>query len=403
MASRRLAWLALILAVAALPCGCSSTARGPATSLPEPGVPAKDNILSGVACPSATVCIAVGHVGEGANQVGPDNRTLIEQNAGGGWQLVPSPNAPNEAGSELFGVTCISAHDCIAVGRSDTSASTPTTLIEQDAGSGWAVVPSPNANAYGGIGSLSGVACAGAARCVAVGDYQSENAAFFQTLIEENLGHGWNIVPSANSDPSEDNMLAAIACPSSSFCIAVGSRGPHHNLPLVEQETGSGWTLVPVPGTGSLSGIACPTVNRCFATGGNFSASGETITEQPLIEEMTDGRWSATEFSDQIGELGGVACPTVAYCMSVGGMYSFGLSTGSALVVAELNGSAWKAGVTSDIGSQSDSFIGVACTAVGRCVAVGKQHVGTRYPGADATFIAEHTSQGWAVVASPNA
>jgi hypothetical protein len=400
--------LPLLAALVLSSCGSPSVSSSPATSsrIAEPidatPVPAKDNELADITCPSPTDCIAVGHIGEGASTLGPDNRTLILQGGGAGWQVVPSPNAPNEAGSELFGVTCLSPDNCIAVGQSDTSGSTPTTLIEQNGGSGWTLVPSPNANAYGGIGSLSGVACASATHCVAVGDYQSENAAYFQTLIEQNFGNGWKVVPSANTDPSEDNSLAAVACPSSSLCIAVGSRGKDRNLPLIEQNTGAGWTLVPATGIGSLSGIACPSTRRCVATGGNFSWSDRTLAEEPLIEELVDGVWIALPTPHQAGSLVNVACPTPTYCISVGDVFRLGQSNQSPLIVAEKGSNGWTVALTKDIGNQEDSFSAVACADAARCIAVGHQHVGIRYPGVDATFIAQHTSQGWTVQASPN-
>jgi hypothetical protein len=325
---------------------------------------------------------------------------LIEEDTGGGWKVVPSPNAPNEAGSALNGVTCLGPRDCIAVGNSMSSASTPKTLIEQNVGDGWTIVPSPNSSAFEGVGSLSGVTCANPSRCVAVGGYESENG-HFQTLIEENTGHGWTVVPSQNSSPGEDNLLTAVSCSAQPVCVAVGYSGLGKSLPLMEQNSGSGWTLVPASGVGQLSGVACPSARFCVATGGDFSISDKAIAEAPLIEEMTDGKWLALAFPHQAGTLGGVACPNPTYCMSVGDLYSFGTSAGSPLLVAERTSNGWTIGVTSDFGNQAETFGAVACAGANRCIAVGDQLVGP-YPGVRTTFIALHTSQGWTIQASPN-
>jgi hypothetical protein len=334
--------------------------------------------------------------------VGPDNRTLIEEDTGDGWRIVPSPNARNEAGSALNGVTCISVQNCLAVGYSDDKASTPTTLIEQNIGSGWTIVPSPNADAFGGIGSLNAVACTKSTNCIAVGRYESENGNF-QTLIEQNVGDGWEVVPSPDIGLTEDNHLAAVTCTGQSLCNAVGSHGSAaRNLPLIEQNSGSGWSVVPTSGVGALSGIACPGPDRCVATGGDFSVSASVINEAPLIEEMTDLKWATVALPLQVGVLGGVACPTPTYCISVGGLLSFpGGSAQTSLIAVERTGNGWTVSA-SGIVSQADSVTAVACADASRCIAVGDEFVGNGYSGVRATLIAQHTSQGWIIQASPN-
>jgi hypothetical protein len=404
--SRHRQWVSLPIAVAVLFVACGSPPTGQSTSegtasASRLSLPTKDNELSAVACPTPTDCIAVGYVAEGANTVGPDTRTLIEENKGRGCKVVPSPNAANEAGSELSGVTCLRSGSCIAVGQSNSSASNPKTLVEQNVGSGWTIVPSPNSSACEGIGSLSKIACAGATRCVAVGDYESENG-IFQTLIEEDTGAGWTVVPSPNSSPTVDNLLTGVACAGPVLCVAVGYSGLGASVPLIEQNAGSGWTIVTTLGAGSLSGVACPSPELCVATGGNFSISNTTITEEPLIEEMTNGNWARVAIPKQVGTLAQVACPTETYCISVGDLYSFGVSAGNPLIMAERRTSGWTIGMTTDIGSQNDTLGGVACVDTDRCIAVGNHLVENPYPGVRVTFIAQHTSQGWTVLTSPN-
>jgi hypothetical protein len=363
--------------------------------VPGSPLPSKDNFLADITCPSPTDCITVGHKGEGVNTIGSDNRTLILEDKGSGWKIEVSPNAPNEAGSVLNGITCLNPSNCVAVGYSDDSASNPTTLIEENVGSGWTVVPSPNASAFGGDGSLTGVACGGPAHCAAVGSYESENGQL-QTLIEENLGTGWNLVPSPNSGTNQDNALSSVACAGPSFCVAVGSSGSYgHDLPLIEQTTGTGWTLISSSGVGSLSGVACPRIDFCVATGGYISGGsgffgGTPISEGSLIEEMADGAWVPIR-APQVGPYGRVACPTPKYCISAGA-YS------TAILERLSNG--WALGAALDNGSKADIFAAVACPVDQRCIAVGYQiHAES---GLRTTFIAQHASQGWTILASPN-
>jgi putative hemolysin len=375
-----------------------ATSSGPAEPPESTPLPKNDNLLSDVTCPTPTDCIAVGYIGEGSS-VGPYTRTLILQDTGGGWRVVPSPNAPGEAGSALSGVTCLGPGNCIAVGRSENKGSTPTTLIEQNVGSGWTIVPSPNANAFGGVGDLSAVACANPTHCVAVGRYESANG-HFQTLIEDNAGQGWEVVPSPDPNTADDTSLNGVTCAGPSFCIAVGSHGSgDHELPLIQRNSGSGWTTVPTPGAGGLSGIACPTADFCVATGGNFSLSNQTIIDEPLIEEMKDGTWVSVA-TPQVGSLGRVACPTPTYCISIGGLFSLSTSTAGSLIVAERMSGGWTVpNRTSQI--QNVTAGAVACPDADRCIVTGNQLLGP-YPGVRVTFIVQHTSQGWSIQASPN-
>src|SRR6266536_794708 len=68
--------------------------------------------LTGVSCPSASFCTAVGyHLGGAA-------RTLIESRTGAaGWSIVPSPNVGSSEDNELYGVSCVSVAFCAAVGH----------------------------------------------------------------------------------------------------------------------------------------------------------------------------------------------------------------------------------------------------------------------------------------------
>jgi hypothetical protein len=405
LASARL--VGVVLAVLLASCGSSSSTNIQRTAVASSArsvPPTTDNYLNGIACRSSSDCIAVGYLGEGFDTAGPDTRTLVLENTGGRWRLVSSPNAPGRAGSTLQGVTCVASRKCIAVGSSVNSGSNPLTLIEQDEGRGWAIVPSPNPSAFGGVGVLGGVGCASPTHCVAVGQYESENGNS-QTLIEEDTGQGWNLVPSPNADSTDDNILDAVACASQSLCIAVGSvgSGGGSRQPLIESNSGSGWRIVPTTGVGALSGIACPTATWCVATGSDFSISSNVITEQPLIEEMTAGVWASVATPAVVGTLDEVACPNASYCVSIGAVEvaKLGASVGP-VIVGERLGGHWTLAQPTDFGKEVDSFGAIACPTASRCIGAGARLVPGRYPEPRATLIAEHTSDGWTIDESPN-
>src|SRR5438128_610588 len=95
------------------------------------------------------------------------------------WSIVSSPNTDATQSNQLSGVTCPSASDCWAVG-SYNNGNVFQTLIEHWDGAFWAIVVSPNiAPVFSNV--LLSVACASASECWAVG-YSVENAQ--QTFIE---------------------------------------------------------------------------------------------------------------------------------------------------------------------------------------------------------------------------
>ena len=140
-------------------------------------------------------------------------QTLIERWDGTSWAIVSSPNTSATQTNFLYGVTCVSASDCWAVGA-NVSSGVHQTLIERWDGTSWAIVTSPNTSATE-HNYLYGVTCVSASDCWAVGYYNSEinnsNIAR-QTLIERWDGTSWAIVTSPNTSTTQDNVLFGVTC-----------------------------------------------------------------------------------------------------------------------------------------------------------------------------------------------
>jgi hypothetical protein len=132
-----------------------------------------DNQPLGVACTSATSCIAVGLT---SGQFS-DGVTLIERWDGHAWSIETSPNKQGAANSGLVSISCVSANDCWAAGGAAIppldSSSRGVTLIEHWNGHSWSVSSSPNA-AQRRVSGLNAVACAPTGGCVAVGSDYSQ-------------------------------------------------------------------------------------------------------------------------------------------------------------------------------------------------------------------------------------
>ena len=123
------------------------------------GAPSSE--LRGVACRSATSCVAVGQY-----SAGRIFRALAERLVGGSWIVQPTPARPGARSMELDAVTCASG-TCVAAGSFATTPTNGFSVIERWSGGGWAIEPAPTPR--GAAVSLSGVACRSPVACEAVG------------------------------------------------------------------------------------------------------------------------------------------------------------------------------------------------------------------------------------------
>jgi hypothetical protein len=173
----------------------------------------------------------------------------------------------------------VSKNDIWAVGRYNNG-SINRVLIEHWDGTGWTVVPSPNANStYGDW--LSSVAALSANNIWAVGNSGTPDS--YQPLIEHWDGSNWTVVPS----PNVSGNLSKIAAISTNNIWAVGSNTSGETL--IEHWDGSNWSIVASPDPGlisnSLSGIAVVSASEVWAVG--YCQSTKNGTHQPLIERYS--------------------------------------------------------------------------------------------------------------------
>lgn len=214
------------------------------------------SFLSSISCTSQSSCVAVGEYFPGGSQQ-DRNHVLIERWNGVGWTLAASPRLPGSIASYLSAVSCPARSDCVAVGtvdyphRKSDSYGGPRerTLIEHWNGSAWAVVASPNAPGPPSD-RLSGVSCASAADCIAVGAAArrtppgSTDGA--RTLAVHWNGSAWSIMKSPS--PSVNSSLIQVSCAGSAACMAVGGYGKLGRQPprtLTERWNGSAWSVLP--------------------------------------------------------------------------------------------------------------------------------------------------------------
>ena len=230
------------------------------TLMASPVPPGPDNELLGVACPSVTMCVAVGR----GLQV--PARTLVEVWHGGAWTIAHTPNLSIDD-NFLQGVSCPTTTMCMAVGFSYIGAVAHSLVLAWHGGGGWALVAAPDRG--GATGTYPyGVSCPTTMMCRAVGDFRTATVA--RTFILAWNGHAWTTLPSPN-ESATSNELSGVDCATTTSCEAVGNFYSGGSRNLVERWTGAGWTVVPTPnapgGDNYLANVSCTSPVACTASG----------------------------------------------------------------------------------------------------------------------------------------
>lgn len=204
------------------------------------------------------------------------------------------------------------------------------------------------------LSAIDTVACAAAGMCYAAADMTRYSG----TLIYGSAdgGQSWTF------DSLSDNEVDAMTCVTSQDCIGVGSVPPTAGSiiwPAASQATTNGWAS---SSTGSfprnwksLTGVACLTASRCYATGSDLNNSGGTV-----LTSTNFGRtWTA---ADDGGLLSwAMACPTDTTCVFGGGQ---------AVTTTTDGGHSWTTTTICSFPSSDYVFIfSLACASPGHCMA----------------------------------
>jgi hypothetical protein len=153
-----------------------------------------------ISCLSAYDCMTVGS-------------DSIRSFGGSTWRRLPHPGPAGPV--FLESVSCVSKTNCTLAGWYENGSD--HTLIESWNGTAWSIVPSPNVAGEDVDSLLYGLSCLSATLCVAVG--YSTAGGEYQPLVEGWNGSSWSIIPSADPTPS---YLYGVSCTSSTSCTAVG-------------------------------------------------------------------------------------------------------------------------------------------------------------------------------------
>jgi hypothetical protein len=238
--------------------------------------------------------------------------------------------------------------------------------------------------------SLRSIACPAAEPCIAVGLTGSKYTVRVP-MTARTAGGAWSVQALPGMSLAGDSVLAAVSCPSTTGCVAVGRQEvPADYLgqraagdrPVTEVWDGTTWTsdhgvVPPRTADAELRGVDCLSA-MCMAVG----SYGLRLTDDRPLAEVWDGtRWTLRlpprvrtghEASD--GVLSDVACTSPTSCIAVG-RFSYDLTffTGLAPLIQRWDGKAWTTERSANTQSLDTELNGVSCPSADRCVGVGLQ------------------------------
>jgi len=366
---------------------------------------ALQTFLTSVACPSTTDCLAVGYSLSTSATV-----PVAEQWNGTTWTLLSPASPAGSADNELAAVNCPTTSDCIAVGRTYATASSPaSTLAEEWNGATWSVMTTPNPS--GVLGSfLVSLSCSSGATCEAAGEAYLDNAGDTETLVESLSSGSWSLATTPNEPGVTTSLLSAVACsPSASSCVAVGQYyTPDNDYLLAMVHRAGVWTLTRVPGLKApaaayLQGAACST-SGCIAVGYDFPA--DSFNTDGLVEQRSGTKWTLGKSAEPAGavvtDLFGASCPSSKVCFAAGdvGIGASGQAGDANTFAEERQGSSWAVMTTPDpTGAEYSRLTAIACTSTSTCVATGYSE---STPGSPPSAFAEQlTNTTWSLLAVP--
>jgi hypothetical protein len=286
--------------------------------------------LRGVSCASTDACVAVGHYRNEEHDEEP--QPLAERWNGSEWTMTVAPLPAGAVAGRLDGISCFSATECVAVGRSWSALGVEEPLALAWNGSKWTVEATISPLLAVG-GWLLGVSCSGATTCTAVGSYEMEGGDE-AILVERWDGSEWMIQPTPIPEVSPEARLEDVSCPSSTACTAVGYfRSGPTVVTLAEHWDGADWTVQATPtpeGEGTLYGVSCASPTACTAAGTYYVGAEEDHGWKSLVERWAGASWSILEVARlpvpddwwRESPLNAVSCPQPEACTAVGNALS---------------------------------------------------------------------------------
>jgi hypothetical protein len=324
--------------------------------------PSGTSDLGAVSCATARRCWAVGIAGP--NPAPANGATVIDATVNGGhtWkaQRVAGGSTP-----QLSGISCPAATECMAVGSNGASLpGSGVVIATSDGGATWSVVASPQ-NAL----VVSSVTCASPLDCTAVvsdgtSTWSAHSADFGQSWQQE------GDLPAGFLPGNDLTCIAGGTCIDAGYVPTTNSHG--QGAVAVSADGGQTWALASVPsGTGVLQSTACLSSSACLAAGSTGTTVSDVVPAKGELLDSTDGghTWVASTAIPPVDDIYGLACPSDIQCVMVGTTWTGSPAVGTGGVAESTDaGVTFRSSPTSYV---PITLTAVACPSASGCVAVG--------------------------------
>jgi hypothetical protein len=240
--------------------------------------------LTGISCLTTSDCVATGSVFGAKGQ----RLALAEGWNGSTWSMLPAVS-PGATISQLSGVSCPTSSICRAAGSFNSDLTSPLhPLTEVRNGSTWTVQSNP-----GGSRQLASISCLPSDRCMAVGSNLATRGPHVPSGTAGMVlnGSAWKVTRTASPSGGLRAHLGGVSCSLGMHCMAVGGyvTASGRVIAITETWNTSRWRLraitTPSPAFGELYGVSCPNMKRCIAV-------GATGAQQTLAEQWNGSRWT---------------------------------------------------------------------------------------------------------------
>jgi hypothetical protein len=314
-------------------------------------------------------------------------------------EVMPPASTHIASSSGLFATACTGAGNCVAGGDYQVGSKPVEPVVATQSHGRWSrgikLLLPPDA-AQQPYSQVNGIACVSAGNCVAVGDYESGRSDRLQAFIAAESHGRWARAYAprlpANSSAPASAQLGAVACTRSGFCEAVGSyqdsSGNEQTMALAKP-AGGGWrqaTEVAAPASAAanpdafMTAIACTGPGSCVAVG-SYSVSATRYAAMGAMESR--GTWRRATgiaaphnaISSTFTAISSISCLATGVCLGVG-EYAVSATQSRAMSVTESKGRFSAATAITAVPSgaslhPSTYLLGVSCTSTSTCLAVG--------------------------------
>lgn len=308
---------ALAIAVASTPAAAraAGTTAHWSTIEVSPPSPAHYVVLDSVSCTGVGSCVAGGTYNLfGPTEIGSNSLAIVASESKGIWHTareisLPADAAATDQVAAVTGIACPRAGLCTAVGVYNNGDQQPKAFIATESHGTWGravgVLVPPHVVATT-ASLLAAVSCSGPGSCVALGGYWVKSAVSMMS-ISETAGR-WS---RARTVPMPSNLasgaaLTALSCPAAGSCVAVGygqtasgsvrllataqSRGRWRRV--TELRLPRNALVLPGEQFGELTSVSCRRPGSCVAAG-RYTPVWAAMQGEPAALAVTEsaGRW----------------------------------------------------------------------------------------------------------------